>query len=276
MIDVVGVVISTSLCYTAAISAYATPLVSVPYNSWCELLNYSVDCESILYSEDFISNFTMKGVQWGNASGKELSHAVLDRDLIPLTDSTPTFYRLPGRSGANLDLIFMFSSLAHFSSVFVPGDTFPLITLRPLAIWMWTPTMVALPTTGSIFVGELRVVFLSWLFLWSHFIACQSLVSSAFYLNLALPWRVEKSRLTNTSAYAGFFFRAVHENLGPVAERLRSAFCITEINLRYGLLQQEGTSVKSAELQAFRLSTNSDTLSALDCMDRFFQICKAL
>lgn len=108
----------------AVLSVYCPSLSDNKYDAWCDLINCADGVDHILLSWDFSAHSEMRGAFWKNSSRRELSMAVSDRDLVPLKDHEPNFLPSPGKSGLNLDLVFLSAYLAHLAWVEVSRDTY--------------------------------------------------------------------------------------------------------------------------------------------------------
>ena len=116
-LDVVAVRLSTSLGSLVVAPVYTPPDSGVHSALWTSLISCVSDCDVLLLCGDFNAHRS-------NFQGRELCSAVLDCGLTPLNDSLPTYLSAPGRSGGNLDLVFISSSRVGVASVSVTDDTF--------------------------------------------------------------------------------------------------------------------------------------------------------
>ena len=122
-LDVVAVRLSTSLGSLAVVSVYVPPDSGVDSALWTSLIGCVSDCDVLLLCGDFNAHSPLWGASRSNFQGRELCSAVLDCGLTPLNDSLPTFLPASGRSGGNLDLVFITSSRVGVASVNVTDDT---------------------------------------------------------------------------------------------------------------------------------------------------------
>ena len=98
---------------------YAPPESGIDAGMWSLLIERSLGCDLLLFCGDFNAHSPLWGARHYNFQGRELCSAVLDHGLTPLNDSVPTFLDASGRSGGNLDLIFLTSSRIGVASACV-------------------------------------------------------------------------------------------------------------------------------------------------------------
>lgn len=123
-INALGIVLLTSMGSVSVLLVYCPSVSAIKYEIWCEIINIVDGVDHILISGNFNAHSRMWGSEWEDTSGKELTMAASDRDLVPLNDQEPTFLSLPGQSGLNPDLVFFSASLVHLASAVVSDDTY--------------------------------------------------------------------------------------------------------------------------------------------------------
>ena len=102
---------------------YAPPESGNDSSLWPSLIECAWDCDILLFCGDFNAHSLLWGARFSYSQGRELCSAVLDHGLTSLNDSLHTFLAAPGRSGGNLDLVFLSVSRIGADLVCVTDDT---------------------------------------------------------------------------------------------------------------------------------------------------------
>lgn len=123
-IDSIGITITTSRYKIQIVAAYAPPNKKIPPYTWSDLLEGCDGGSPIILMGDFNAHSWSWGSEYCSARGNHLREVTEDFGLIPLNDSLPTFVGGAGRSGSNIDLVFVSSHLGQISDVEVTPDTY--------------------------------------------------------------------------------------------------------------------------------------------------------